>query len=125
MLTPQRSTYRRAREIRAELKIPKKSTPTLPADVPRLYEGYKTPPRAATQVGSISETLEENAERGYTDVRGERIPCRPPARRRRRAYQRARRRTMRASARGRSTCTASRRGARRARRAAAVRSAVR
>src|SRR6266702_2101708 len=52
MLTPLGSTYRRARDIRAELKIPKKSTPALPAVVPRLYEGYKTPPRNATQVGS-------------------------------------------------------------------------
>ena len=32
-------TYRRAMEIRAELKIPKNRTPVLPAGVPRLYEG--------------------------------------------------------------------------------------
>ena len=32
-------TYRRAKEIKVELKIPKKRTSALAADVPRLYEG--------------------------------------------------------------------------------------
>ena len=39
VIPPKTTTYRRAREIRAEPNIPKKRTPVLAADEPRLYGG--------------------------------------------------------------------------------------
>jgi len=125
----------RAAEIRTAPRMPKNCTPALPADVPRLYEGYipdthRTPAarlstREMTGVPPSSLIPGQRRWSNRIHVRGEPIPSRLRARSKAPACHRSRRRTMRASVRsGRSTSTGPMRAARRGRRVAAGRSAA-